>query len=107
MAQISDTRRQLESSFMNEYWKLRKEIGQPEDRQEYWDEMYDKLNQLWEKFDKDDYITNILLACFDDLEQRSSHDVGGKFYHGKDASLKFLNEIRKKKGLPMLQEVNA
>ena len=100
MAQLGDTRKNMESAFMNEYWRVRKEIGQPEDRQEYWSEINNRLTEIWDRYNRDDYISNVLMACIDDLEQRSSYETGAKFYKGKDATLMFFNEIRKRKGLP-------
>ena len=100
MAQLGDTRKNMESAFMNEYWKVRKEIGQPEDRNEYWNEVLEILADIGDRYNRDDYIVNVLIACADDLEQRSSEVTGAKFYKGKDATLMFFNEIRKRKGLP-------
>lgn len=94
MAAISDKRKEIESRFMSDYWKIRKEKSTPEDRTDYWEDVVKSLTDLSEKYDRDPYIDTILLACVDDIEFRSKAKTNG------DLTLQFLNEIRKMRGLP-------
>ena len=106
MAQIGETRRAIETPFMNDYWRVRKEIGQPEDRQEYWDEVNQKLTDLSERYGNDEYVDCVLLACVYDLGKRSSYESRGNM-HDEDLTLTFLNKLRKKQGLKPLTEVTT
>ena len=94
-AAISDARKAIETPFMNDFWALRKAMGEPEDRQEYWSELMNSANSLAEKYNRDPYIVVMLLGCIEDLEKRCP----GSERKG-DMALKFLNDQRAKQGLP-------
>ena len=101
-AQLSDERKAIESPFMGDYWKLRKQYGEPEDRNEYWAELVENregrkqgvIYEIAEKYNNDSYVECILLAFVDDLEARQ-----GKWEPGR-LTLSFVNELRRRRGLP-------
>lgn len=112
MAQLSDTRRQIEAPFMNEFWKLRKEYGEPEDREAYWaylisgykdsqGEHKGYLIELSEKHERDPFTDNLLLAFVDDIDGRFNGKSAGEI------TLNFFNLLRTKRGLPKVAEVKT
>lgn len=102
MAQISEARKTIESPFMQEYWKLRKEYGEPEDRNDFWSELVENrpghkqgvVYEIAEKYGNDPYVECILLAFIDDLDARQSKWEPGKL------TLSFMNELRRRRNLP-------
>ena len=96
MAQISQERFKLESAFMQAFWKLRKEIGTPEETDKYWDDLIDKVDKIYNQFGRDEYVKNILLVMVDDLERRERGVTG-------DNSVSLLNRLRKEVGLPPVE----
>ena len=98
MAQMSDTRKKAESSFMNDYWSFRKQIGEPENSDAYWDFVVNGINQLEERH-KEPYFQNILMDCVFDLEIRA-RGIESKYATDTDERwLRAINKARGKRGL--------
>ena len=101
MSQLLDERKQTESSFMSVYWKFRKETGEPEDTEGYWQETCRKVNEIGDQFNLDPYVTGILMICLDDLEKRAHEKFGHGFkYANYDLVIGTINRMRARRGLP-------
>ena len=98
---ISDTRKSKESQFMNDYWNLRKQIATPEERQDYWKEVIDKMVTLSKKYEDDELFNNILLSCLNDIEEHSP--IHSRARKEGSASLALFNYFRKKRNLPPVE----
>jgi len=97
--EMQDDRKNFESAFMADYWKLRKRLYNPEDSDTYWNDVVTSTNNLAAKYGEDEYIVQILLANVDDIERRAG---SGKF-SGKVNMCEFLmNRWRRERGLPRL-----
>lgn len=83
---------------MNDYWNLRKAIATPEERQDYWKEVMDKMVALSKKYEDDELFNNILLACLNDIEEHSP--INSRVRKEGSASLALFNYFRKKRNLP-------
>ena len=99
MAQISDARKAVESQAFSEIWKFRREVAEVEARNEYWEDVIKRSNELLAKYKDNYFLHRIIIDNLDDLEIR---------YHGHDqhkASLRAFNTMREKQGLPPVMEV--
>ena len=90
----------MESHFMNAFWTLRKEIGEPESRQDYWDDAVPKIEALAQKYD-DFFCRNMALLILFDLELRS----GMREHSDARDSLYMYNRWRELKGLPKVEVI--
>lgn len=99
MAQLDENRKKMESVFMADFWNLRKQIGTPEEDQNYWKEVYEKITEMEQKYNHDLFVNCMILAFTTDLESRS------KYYARGDKTLYYFNHIRKARGLLPVAEV--
>lgn len=60
----------IESQFMTDYWKFRKEFYIPEDNDEYWKQLHGKANSLAEKYGRESYMEDLIRVCVNNLETR-------------------------------------
>ena len=96
---ISEDRKKFESTFMAEYWTLRKRIYAPEDKDSYWNDLVKSINDMAVRFGNDEYVIQILMVCVDDIERRAG---SGKYSGQIDMCEFLLNKWRKERGLPRL-----
>jgi len=98
MAEITEARKKMESSFMGDYWNMRKAIAEPEENDEYWNNLLKVTSDMGKKYGNDLYVESVLLACIIDIESRS------KAYARGDLSLRTLNAFRQSRGLLPVKE---
>ena len=104
MAQIKPDRQQFESAFMSAFWKFRKEVGEPEKSDSYWDALVKKADALAEQFGRDPYTDSMIVLCVDELDIRGTQMFGSNYPKSKDLFLETVNRLRRKRGLPELTE---
>lgn len=106
MAQISDSQKQVEGQFMNEYWNLRKKIATTELADNYWEYAFHALVALEQKYTTLDpanalYYKGIILACVNDLQYK---DETRKFRSNVETDfVRGINALRKLSGLPLVE----
>lgn len=64
-----------EREIQQDVWSLRKDNYYGEDSDNFWNVLYDKVNQISEKYHSL-YVDNMLIVCVEDIEARYNRSKG-------------------------------
>lgn len=105
MPEIPESRRKIESAFMNDLWGFRKAYWEPVDTDEYWAEVVQKIGEIADKYKHDKYVKEVLLLVVCDLEFRMREKTGEDTK--RFATIHLLNRWRKDEGLAPVEVKRA
>lgn len=60
----------IEQQFMTEFWRFRKKYYIPENSDNYWSDMCNSADALSDKYGRNQYMTDVIMACVNDFERR-------------------------------------
>lgn len=60
----------IEQQFMTDFWKFRKKYYIPENSDNYWSDMCNSADALSDKYGRNQYMTDVIMACVNDFERR-------------------------------------
>lgn len=60
----------IESKFMSDFWQFRKAFRDPVNKEEFWEDLNNKAEELHRKYNNR-YLDQLILVCVDDIDERS------------------------------------
>lgn len=72
---LTDDQKKKYSAFMQDLWGLIKECGQPEQSNEYWQDVSDRATAISNKYNNDPIVRRILFGLLMGLEEGNEYEA--------------------------------
>ncbi len=68
--------KQTAKAFMDDFWKFFRKYLEPQDSDEFWDEVIDKAGELMQKYDNRPVFNQVVIGYIDGLDEEWRKSTG-------------------------------